>query len=160
MPVLLTIRLETIAATSKFSWDRPLNIDVLKDIINRNRENENRAANKELVLAGTPKRKGRPPKVCLPSEETQAPIILPKMPARDAPVPAAYDTGPGEGRSEGTATEKPTNNTPVVVPGAAAKRRRQPPIAVTSTKSCKKQLPLLAFRFHAAVQKMYHLKLT
>ena len=60
------------------------------------------------------------------------------MPARDAPVPAAYDTGAGEGRSEGTATEKPTNNTPVVVPSAAVKRKRQPPIAVTSPKSRKK----------------------
>ena len=34
--------IETMAATAKFSWDRPLIIDVLKDIINRNRENRSR----------------------------------------------------------------------------------------------------------------------
>lgn len=135
--MLLTISLETIAAVSKFSQDRPLVIDVLRDITNRNRENENRVANKALALAGTPKRKGRPR--AARHEETLEPIILPKMPARDAPVPAAYDTRPREDVSDGgAATEEPADNTTVVVPGVAAKRKRQPLIAITLTKSCKK----------------------
>ena len=69
MPRTNEFGIETMAATAKFSWDRPLAIDVFKDIINRNRENRNRAANKALALAGQPKKKGRPPKTRL--EEAQ-----------------------------------------------------------------------------------------
>lgn len=82
-----------MAAMAKFSWDRELAIHVLKVIINRNRENQNRAANKVLALAGQPKRRGRPPKRQL--EETEKPIELPTMPPQTPPgAPALPRSGP------------------------------------------------------------------
>ena len=113
-----------MAATAKFFWDRALVIDVLKDIINRNRENRNRAANKALALAGQPKRKGRPPKTRL--EEAREPVVLPTMPPRDAPLPAAYSTRP---KQSTPAQDTGRPETPVFVGGAVARRRELPPIA-------------------------------
>ena len=126
-----------MAAMEKFSWDRQLVINVLKDTINRNRESRNHAVNKALALAGQPNRRGRPPKRQL--EEAQKPIVLPKIPPR-APLPTAHDTHP---RPSTPARDMDRPETPVFVGGAVSRRNDQPPIATGGAVSrCNDQPPI------------------
>ena len=54
---------------SAWSWDRRLATDVIKNIISRGRVNMARRRNRELAAAGTPVRRGRPPR----TREARAP---------------------------------------------------------------------------------------